>query len=153
MLTFRMWIHFQLTVMSPKGSRKGKGKARAKMPTSGINQRLSLDWDTIKGFISEHICGVILIYNVCGIKEERAWDVFYTIIILDAVTTRHFSQFQLMWLHHRTSSSSFLEWWAAFWSYMGPMCDKIRDQMKNWRWDNSCAFGDQVDHSNLQTTC
>jgi hypothetical protein len=32
------------------------------------------------------------------------------------------------------------------------MFDKTRDQMKNWRWDNPRAFGDQVDHSNPQTT-
>jgi len=33
------------------------------------------------------------------------------------------------------------------------MFDKTRDQMNNWRWDNPHAFGDQVDHSNLQATC
>jgi hypothetical protein len=140
--------------MAPKGSRKGKGKAtaRAKMPTSVINRRLSLDRDRIKGFISEHIRGLIRIYNVCGVKDERAWDLFYDIIFLDPVTTRHFSQFQLMWPHRRSRSSPFREWWAAFRSYMGQMFDKTRDQMNNWRWDNPRAFGDQVDRSNPQTT-
>jgi len=140
--------------MAPKGSHKGKGKstARAKMPTSVINRRLSLDRDSIKGFISEHIRGLIRIYNVCGVKDERAWDLFYDIICLDPVTTRHFSQFQLMWLHRRSRSSPFREWWAAFHSYMGQMSDKTRDQMNNWRWDNPHAFGDQVDRSNPQTT-
>ena len=138
--------------MAPKGSSKGKGKARAKMPTSVINRRLSLDRDRIKGFISEHIRGLIRIYNVCGVKDERAWDLFYDIIFLDPVTTRHFSQFQLMWPHRRSRSSPFREWWAAFRSYMGQMFDKTRDQMNNWRWDNPRAFGDQVDRSNPQTT-
>jgi hypothetical protein len=32
------------------------------------------------------------------------------------------------------------------------MFDKTCDQMNNWRWDNPCAFGDQVDSSNPQTT-
>jgi hypothetical protein len=32
------------------------------------------------------------------------------------------------------------------------MFDKTRDQMNNWRCDNSRAFGDQVDRSNPQTT-
>jgi hypothetical protein len=32
------------------------------------------------------------------------------------------------------------------------MFDKTRDQMKNWRWDNPRAFGDQVDRSKLQST-
>jgi hypothetical protein len=32
------------------------------------------------------------------------------------------------------------------------MFDKTRDQMNNWRLDNPCAFGDQVDRSNPQTT-
>jgi len=84
--------------MAPKGSCKGKGKAttRAEMPTSVINRRLSLDRHHIKRFISEHIRGLIRIYNVSGVQEERAWDLFYDIIFLDPVTTRHFSQFQLM---------------------------------------------------------
>jgi hypothetical protein len=32
------------------------------------------------------------------------------------------------------------------------MVDKTRHNMTNWRWDNPCAFGDQVDRSNAQTT-
>jgi len=138
--------------MAPKGSSKGKGKARAKVPTSVINRRLSLDRDGIKGLILEHIRGLIRIYNVCGVKDERAWDLFNDIIFLDPVMTRHFSQFQLMWPHRRSRSSSFQEWWAAFRLYMGQMFDKTRDQMNNWRWDNPRAFGDQVDRSNPQTT-
>jgi len=140
--------------MAPKGNRKGKGKAtaRAKMPALVINQRLSLDRDRIEGFILEHIRRLIRIYNVCGVKDERAWDLFYDIIFLDPVTTRHFSQFQLMWPHRRSRSSPFREWWAALRSYMGQMFDKTRDQMNNWRCDNPHAFGDQVDRSNPQTT-
>jgi len=117
-----------------------------------MNRRLSLYPDRIKGFISEHIHGLIRIYNVCGVKDERAWDLFYDIIFLDPVTTRHFSQFQLMWQHRRSRSSPFREWCAAFRSYMGQMFHKTRDQMNNWRLDNPHAFGDQVDRSNPQTT-
>jgi len=109
--------------MAPKGSSRGKGKARAKMPTSGINRCLSLDRDRMKGFIIEHIRGLIRIYNVCGVMDERAWDHSYDIIFLDPVTTRHFSQFQLIWLHRRSRSSPFREWWAAFRSYIGQMFD------------------------------
>jgi hypothetical protein len=140
--------------MAPKGSRKGKGKAtaRATMPTSVINRCLTLDRDRIKGFISEHIRGLIQIYNVCGVKDERAWDLFYEIIFLDPVTTRHFSQVQLMWPHDRKRSSPFREWWAALHSSMGQMFDKTRDKMNNWRWDNRNAFRDQVNRSNLQIT-
>jgi len=78
--------------MAPKGSRKGKGKAtaRAKMPTSVINQRLSLDRDCKEGFISEHIRGLIRIDNVRDVMDDRAWDLFYDIIILDPVMTGHF---------------------------------------------------------------
>jgi len=93
--------------MAPKGSSKEKGKARAKMPTSGINRRLLLDRDFIKGFLSEHIRGLIWIYNFCGVQDESAWDLFYDIISLDAVTIRHFPQFQLMWPHCRSRSSPF----------------------------------------------
>jgi len=111
--------------MAQMGSRKAKGKAtaRAKMLTSVINRRLSLDRDRMKAFILEHMCGIIQIYNVCGVKAERAWDLFYDIIFLDTVTTLHFSQFQLIWPHCRSRSSPFREWWAAFHSYMGQMFD------------------------------
>jgi len=124
--------------MAHKGSHQGKGKAtaRSKMPTSVINRCLSLDQDRIKGCILEHIHGLILIYNVCAVKDERAWDLFYEIIFLDPVMTRHFSQFQPMWPRSRSRSSPFREWCAAFCSYMGQMFDKTRDQMNNWRWDN-----------------
>ena len=140
--------------MAPKGCRKGKGKvtARANMPTSVINRRLSLDRDRMKGFISERICGLIRIYNVCAIKDERAWDLFYDIIFLDPVTTRHFSKFQLMSPHRRSRSSPLRECWAAFHSYMVQMFHKTRNQMKNWRWDDPRAFVDQVDRSTLQKT-
>jgi len=122
------------------------------MPTSVINRRLSLDWDRIKGFISQHICGLIRIYNVCGIMDDRACDLFYDIIFLDPVTTGHFTQFQLMWPHHRSRSSPFLEWWAAFCSYVGQIFDKTPHQMNNCRWDNPGALRDQVDSSNPQIT-
>jgi len=140
--------------MAPKGSSKGKGKAtdRAKMPTLLINRRQSLDRVRIKVFISEHIDGLIRIYNVCGVKDERAWDIFYDILFLDPVTTRHFSQFQLMWPHRRRRSSPFQEWLAVFRSYMGQMFGKTRDHINNWRWDNPHAFRDQVERSNPQTT-
>jgi hypothetical protein len=74
--------------MAPKGSSNGKGKARAKMPTTCINRRLSLVRDGIMGSISEHICGLIRILNVCGTNNEMAWDLFYVIISLDPVMTR-----------------------------------------------------------------
>jgi hypothetical protein len=70
--------------------------ARAKMPTLVINRRLPFDRDRIHGFISECIFGLILIYNVNGVKDETAWDIFYDIIFLDPVTTCYISQFQLM---------------------------------------------------------
>jgi len=138
--------------MEPNSSCKGKGKARAKMATSGINRGLLLDRDRIKGFILQHILGLRRIYNVRGVKGARAWDLFYDIIFLDPVTTCHSSQCQLLWQHCRTRSSPFREWWAAFRSYMGQMFDNARDQMHNWRLDNPRGFGDRVDRSNPQTT-
>jgi hypothetical protein len=122
------------------------------MPTSVIHQGLSLDRDQIMAFISEHICGLIQIYNLCGVEDERAWDFFYDIIFPDPVTTRHFAQFQLMWPHRRSRSSPFREWGAAFPIYIWQMFVKTHDQLNNWRWDNRRAFGDQVYHANLQTT-
>jgi len=135
MLLPRMLIHFQLTAMPPKGSHKGKGKAtaKAKMPTLVINRRLSLDRELINRFITRLVCGLVQIYNVCGIKDERAWDVFYDIIFIDPLTTCHFSTFQLVWPQRRSRSTSFPEWWAAFRKYMGQMFDKSREHMNNWR--------------------
>ena len=138
--------------MKPKGSSKGEGKAMAKMPTTVINRRLLFEWDHTKGFISEDIHGLIQIYNVCCIKDERACALLYDIFILDPVTTRHFSQFQLMWPHRRSRSSPFRKGWAAFCPYMEQIFDKTHDQMSNWRWDDPRAFRDQVDCSNPQTT-
>jgi hypothetical protein len=122
------------------------------MPTSVINRLLSLNQDHIKGFIPERICGLICIFNDCGIKHENSWDRWYDIIFLDPVTTSHFSQVQLMWPHRRSRSSHFWEWCAAFRSYMGPIFDKSCDQMNNWWWDNPRAFRDEVDLSNPYTT-
>jgi len=121
------------------------------MTTSVIDRRLWLDRDPIQGFILERIRGLIRIYNVCGVKDERSWDLFYDIIFLDAVTTCNFSQFQLMWPHRRSRSSPFRKWWAAFGSYMGQIFDNTSDKMNYWRWDNPRAFRDQVDRSNPQT--
>jgi hypothetical protein len=140
--------------MAPKGSQKGMGKATAmaKIQTLVVNRRLVLDRDRIKQFISEPIRGLIRIHNVYGIKDERAWDLFFDIMFLDPVATGHISQFQLMWPPCRSRSSPFRVWWAALRSHMGQMFDKIHDQMNNYRWDNPHAFGDQVDHSNPQSS-
>jgi len=122
------------------------------MPTSVINQRFSMDRDHLQQFVLELIRCVILIYNFCGVKVQRAWDLFYDIIFLDLVTTRHISQFQLMWPHRRSKTSPLLEWWAAFHTYMGEMCVKPSNQRNNSRLENPWAFGDQVKLSNQQTT-
>jgi len=140
--------------MAPKGSRNGKEKAtaRATLPTSVIHWHLSLDRDDIMWFILEHIREPIQIYNDCGVKVIRAWHLFYDIFFVYPLTTRHFSQFQLMWLHRRSRSSPFWVRWADFRSNMGQMFEKTLDQMNNWMWDIPLAFGDQVDHSNPQKT-
>jgi len=122
------------------------------MPTSVINRCLSLDRNHIKRFISEHNRGLIWIDNVSRVKVERAWDLFYDIIFLDPVTTHDISKFQLILPHRRSRSSPFGEWWSAFRSYMEQMYDKTCNPMNDWRWDNPRTFGNQVDHSNLQTT-
>ena len=106
----------------------------------------------MKGFILELISELIRIYNVCGVKDERAWDILHVLIFYDPVTTRHFGQIQPISPNRRCRSSAFREWWVAFRSYMGQMFAKTHDQMNNWRWDNSHAFRDQVDRSNPQTT-
>jgi len=68
--------------MAQKGCSKEKGKATAgaKMPTSVINSRLLLDRDRRKGFISHLIRGLIRIYNVRGVKDDRAWDLLRDVI-------------------------------------------------------------------------
>jgi len=154
MLTHRILINFQQAAIPPEGSPKEQGQETTteKMTTSIINRCLSLDLDCVKGLILEHICGVIRIFNVCGVKDESAWDVFYDIIFVDPVTTRHLSQFPPMWPDRSSSSSLFREWGAAVHSYMCQMFDKSRDQLNNCRWDNPRAFGDEEDLSNPHTT-
>jgi len=154
MPTCRMLIHFQLAATAPLGPRSGMGMATSwgTTPSSVRNRPLSLRWDRIKGFTSEHIRGLIRIYPVCCVKDERAWDLFHDTIFLDPVTTGHFLQFHLMWRNHRSRSLHFREWWVAFRSYLGQMFNKYHHQMNNWEWDNPRAFRDQVDLSNLQTT-
>jgi len=109
------------------------------MPTSVINWRLWLDQDHKKELILKHIHGLIRTYKVCGIKDEREWEHFYDIIILDPVMTRHFSPFQLMWPHLRSGCWPFQELWAAFRSYMGQMFEKTHNQMNILRWHNPHA--------------
>jgi hypothetical protein len=62
--------------MSPKGSHswKGKATARAKIQTSVVKLCLVLDRDHMMGFLSAHIRGLIRIYNVWGLNDERAWE-------------------------------------------------------------------------------
>ncbi|KAF8542577.1 hypothetical protein BDD12DRAFT_876118 [Trichophaea hybrida] len=115
--------------MVPKGSSKGQGLVRAKIPISVINRRLSLDQVHMKGFMSVYIWVHILIYNVGVVKDDRAWDLFYDIIFLDPVMTRQFSQSQLKRLQCRVRSLPFQH-----------------------RWDNPCDIGDHVNGSNTKTT-
>jgi len=134
------------------GSYKGKGMARAKMPTLFTNRHLSVGRDHIKGFILGHIGGLIPIYNLWGMKDEMASDVLYVIIVLDLVTTRHFSQFQLMWQHHSCWCSPYRKWWVVFSVCIGQLFDKTRNEMNNWRLFNPRAWGDQVGPCILCTT-
>jgi len=140
----RMLVHFQLTVMAPKGRCKGKGKAtaRGKMPTSVIKWSLLLDWSSIKGFMLNHIFGLTRIYNVCSVEDEREWYHFYDTIYLHPVTTRDISQFLPMWPHRRSRCLSCKEWWAAFRSSVGQMNNKTHDQTNDWMWDNPHTFRD-----------
>jgi hypothetical protein len=106
----------------------------------------------MNAFFSEHLCGLIRIYNVCRLNDERAWNLIYDIIFLEPVTTHRVLHIQLMGLHRRSRRSPFQEWWAAFCPYMAQIFDKTGDQMNNWMWDDPSAFRDQVDRSNPLTT-
>jgi len=140
--------------MALRGSRKGKGKAttRATIPRAVINWCLSSAQDHIQGFIAEHICSLIRIYTVCGVKDECAWFLFYYIIYLDPVRTCHISQFQTIWPHHWSRRSPFRKWWASFRSSLGLMYNQTRDQMHSLRWHNPHDFRNQFNRSNPQTT-
>jgi hypothetical protein len=43
------------------------------VPEMDIYRCLLLDQDCRTGFITEHLRGLIWIYNVCGVKLETAW--------------------------------------------------------------------------------
>jgi hypothetical protein len=117
--------------MAPKDSRKGQAKARPKMPKSVIIRCLSLECGCLKALISEQICGLIRIYILSGVTDEREWDLFYDIIVPHPVTTHHLSKIQPMWPHCRSSSSPFQVWFVAYCSDMRQMFDKTRNQMNN----------------------
>jgi hypothetical protein len=93
--------------------RKEKKTGKAIMRILVINHCLWLNQDQIKRFTMEHIHGLIRIYNVCCVKVESAWALFYDIFFLDLFTTLHFSQFQLTWPHRWSRSSPLGLWWEA----------------------------------------
>jgi hypothetical protein len=131
----------------------GPRRKKLKKPTTKeIDRFLRFNKPRTKSLMSEHIRPMIRMYHISGIKSERAWDLMHDILFLDPVTTRHFGQFQRMWLQRHDRDSPSLPWWRAFKAYMGHMFDKTRDQLNNWRWDNPQAFGDVVDRSNPQYT-
>jgi hypothetical protein len=70
-----------------------------------------LDQNCIKGFISEDIRGLISIFHGWGVKDKSTWHLFYDIILLDPVTVRHVSQFQIMRPQHRSRGFPLREWW------------------------------------------
>jgi len=128
------------------------GKARAKMPTSVINGRLSLDLDHIMKFIPEYILGLFRIYNVYSIKHSKTGDLVHDVFFLDTVMTNHISQFHQTWPHCRWRSWPFQTWGAAFrldiWRTIYKTCDQTSHC---WR-GNPYAFGDQVNRYNVETT-
>jgi len=128
-----------------------KTTARARILTSVLNRYLALDHHSTNGMISEHIRGLIRIYNITSIKDERAWDLFCDLIILDPVMTCRFSQFQLIWPDHMSTSLAFWEWGVDFRSYMTQMFDKTNHQMNYLRRHNPCAFREHVGWSTPQT--
>lgn len=60
------------------------------MPTLVINRSLSLDWDSIKGFLALLFRGLMRISNDCGVNQNSAWDKFYEIMFCDPVMIHHF---------------------------------------------------------------
>jgi len=135
-----------------KWQQKWKGEGEGKDADIGYKSTLVVGSGPYKGIhLGTHLWTHTDIQCLRRYAREEMGPL-YDIIILDPVTTRHFSQFQLMWPHRGRRSSHFREWRAAFRSYMGQMFDKTCDQMNNWRWNNPDAFGDQVDRSNPQTT-
>jgi len=109
-----------------------------------------MDRDISNGLCSEYLRGLIRVYNLCGIKQERAWDLLYDVIFLDPVMTRNCSQIQPGWQTSRSRCSPSREWCVAFPSYMGQKFDKTLYLMKHWRFDIPRALGNQVDCLHLQ---
>jgi len=154
MLTPWMLISFQLTAMAPMGSHKAKwnATARAKIPTSVINRCQTLHRDRLQGYISQHICGLMQIFNISSVYYGSEWYLFYDISLCDPVMTSHFPQFWVIGLNRRRTWLPFWEWLVTFHSCMQQMFDKTSSEMNNWRWVNAHTFGDQVNHSNVWAT-
>jgi len=116
-----------------------------------MNRHLSLDRDGIRGLISEHVRKLIWIYNVCGVKDERAWDIFYDIIFSwCSHDSPHFTiPAEVTTLREQEFAFSGVV--SNILLIYGANVSQTRDQMNNSRWDNPYAFRDQVDHSNPLT--
>jgi hypothetical protein len=75
-----------------------------------------------KSVMSEHVRPMI---RIGGIKDSLVDRIWYEIIFLDPLTTRHFSQFQNMWDRRESRDQPFLEWWTQFKALIGNCIERL----------------------------
>ena len=103
--------------------------------TDNIRNLLHLD-GYAKGFMAEHIRGLIRTYAISGMKDPGIEGLIWDIMFIDPVTMRHFAQFQEMWKHRRSRHSPYREWWKAFRDFLRDCLDKTRTQMNKYHKEN-----------------
>jgi len=134
LLTPQMPIHFQLAAMARKGQPQRTAEGNC------LDKNADIVYKSTPVIGSEPYKAIHLGSHPWTHMDEQClrhpwWegrDPFYDIIFGNPVTTRHFSQFQLLWRHRRSRCSLVQVCWGAFRSYMRQMFDNTCDQIINW---------------------
>jgi hypothetical protein len=112
--------------------------------TQRIKATLLLDGHP-KSVLSEHIRAMIRMYGIGGIKDGATEQLFYEILFLDPLTTRHFGRFQRMWEQHNSTAQPYLEWWTQFRAFLRDCLDKTRAGNNRYQLEKWTAYSANAD--------
>jgi hypothetical protein len=100
-------------------------RIRRLTPTERMKVALELE-GFAKSIMAEQLRAVICMYGIGGIKDGPIDQLFYEILFLDPLTTRHFGRFQPMWEHRNSTQPPFLKWWTQFRAFVRDCLDMTR---------------------------
>jgi hypothetical protein len=108
-------------------------------PTARLKAALHLDGPA-KSLMAEHLRAMIRMYGIGGIKDGAIEQLFYEILFLDPLTTRHFGRFQGMWEHRASAAQPYLEWWTQFRAFVRDCLDKTRVANNRYQLEKWTAY-------------